>query len=71
MLAGGHEHLATHVAALLLRRQLILEVDTGGAGLNEGLRQLEYIQGAAEPASPSATMGANQSMSVSPSAQWI
>ena len=47
-LARRHEHLAAEVAALLLRRELILEVDAGGAGLDERLHQLERVQRAAE-----------------------
>ena len=42
------EHLAAEVAALLLRRELILEVDRGRAGLDHHLHQLERVQRAAE-----------------------
>ena len=42
------QHLAAHVAALLLRRQLILEVDARDAGLDHRLRQFEHVQRAAE-----------------------
>ncbi len=47
-LARRHEHLAAEVAALLLRRELVLEVDARGAGLDERLHQLERVQRAAE-----------------------
>ena len=47
-LARRHEHLAAEVAALLLRRELILEVDAGGAGLDERLHELERVQRPAE-----------------------
>ena len=47
-LARGHQHLAAHVAALLDRRQLVLEVDAGGAGVDHRLHQLEGVQHAAE-----------------------
>ena len=47
-LARRHEHLAAEVAALLLRRELVLEVHAGGAGLDERLHQLERVQRAAE-----------------------
>ncbi len=44
----GHQDFAAQVAALLGRRQLILEVDASGARLDHGLHQLEGVQGAAE-----------------------
>ena len=44
----GHEHLAAHVAALLLGGELVLEVDAGGAGLDHRLHQLEGVERAAE-----------------------
>ncbi len=47
-LARRHEHLAAQVPALLLRRELILEVDAGGARLDERLHQLERVERAAE-----------------------
>ncbi len=55
---GGHEmadrflrrneHLAAEMAALLFRRELIFEVDAGGAGLDHGLHQFEAVEVAAE-----------------------
>ena len=48
MRLGRDQHLAAQVAALLLRRQLVLEVDAGGARLDEGLHDLEAVQRAAE-----------------------
>ena len=42
------EHLAAEVAALLLRRELVLEVHAGGAGLDHRLHQLVRVQRAAE-----------------------
>ena len=47
-LARRDEHLAAEVAALLLRRELVLEVDAGGARLDERLHQLERVQRPAE-----------------------
>ncbi len=47
-LARRHEHLAAEVAALLLGRQLVLEVHGRGAGLDHRLHQLERVQRAAE-----------------------
>ena len=47
-LARRDEHLAAEMAALLLRGELVLEVDAGGAGLDEGLHQLEGVQRPAE-----------------------
>ncbi len=43
-----HQHLAAHVAALLGRGELILEVHAGGAGLDHVLHQLEGVEHAAE-----------------------
>ncbi|MNZ79711.1 hypothetical protein D3C78_983220 [compost metagenome] len=43
-----HQHLATHVAALLDRGQLIFEVHAGGARFNHAFHQLEGVQHAAE-----------------------
>ena len=42
------EHLAAEVAALLLRRELVLEVHARGAGLDHRLHQLERVERAAE-----------------------
>ena len=42
------QHLAAHVAALLLRRELVLEVDARRAGLDHRLHQLEDVERAAE-----------------------
>ena len=47
-LAGRHEHLAAEVAALLLGRELILEVDGRRARLDHPLHQLERVQRPAE-----------------------
>ena len=47
-LARRDEHLAAEMAALLFRRELVLEMDAGGAGLDEGLHQLEGVQRPAE-----------------------
>ena len=47
-LARGDEHLAAQVAALLLGRELVLEVDAGGAGLDHRPHQLEGVQRPAE-----------------------
>ena len=46
--ARRHQHLAAHVAALLHRGELVLEVHAGGAGLDHRLHQLEGVQHAAE-----------------------
>ncbi len=48
MRRGRDQHLAAHVAALLLGRELVLEVNAGGARLDIGLHDLERVQGAAE-----------------------
>ena len=45
---GRDQNLATHVTALLLRGQLVLEVDAGGAGLDERLHDLETVERAAK-----------------------
>ena len=45
---GRDQHLAAHVAALLLRGELVLEVHAGGAGLDHRLHQLEGVEHAAE-----------------------
>ncbi len=47
-LTGRHQHLAAHVAALLHRGQLILEVHAGGTGLDHRLHQFEGIEHATE-----------------------
>ena len=43
-LARRDQHLAAEVAALLLRRQLILEVHACGAGFDHRLHQLERVE---------------------------
>jgi hypothetical protein len=43
-LAGGDQHLAAQVAALLLAGQLVLEVDPGRPGLDQGPGQLVGVQ---------------------------
>ena len=43
-LGGRHEHLPAEVSALLLRRELVLEVDAGRAGLDERLHELERVE---------------------------
>jgi hypothetical protein len=40
VLRNGHQHLAGHVAALLGAGRLVLDVDAGGALLDEELGQL-------------------------------
>ena len=45
---GRQQHLAAHVAALLLGRELVLEMDAGRARLDHRLGQLEHVQVAAE-----------------------
>ena len=47
-LARRDEHLAAEVAALLLGRELVLEVDGRGARLDVRLHDLERVQRAAE-----------------------
>src|SRR5690606_4129984 len=47
-LAGRHQHLAAHVAALLGAGQLVLEMHPGGAGLDHALHQLERVEHPAE-----------------------
>ena len=47
-LAGRDEHLPAQVTALLLGRELILEVDARGSRLDHPLHQLEGVQRAAE-----------------------
>ena len=49
VLRGRHQDLAPHVAAFLLCRQLVFVMDTGGAGLDEPLGELEDVERAAEP----------------------
>ena len=46
--ARRHQHLAAHVAALLHRGQLVLEMHAGGARLDHRLHQLECVQHATE-----------------------
>ena len=48
VLGGGDEHLAAHVAALLLGGELVLVVDPGRAGLDHVLHQLVGVDRAAE-----------------------
>ena len=47
-LARRHEHLAAEVTALLLRRELVLEVDGGRARLDVRLHDLEGVERPAE-----------------------
>ncbi len=42
------QHLAAEMAAFLFRRQLVLEMDAGGAGLDKGLHQFKRIERPAE-----------------------
>jgi hypothetical protein len=44
VLTRRHQHLATHVAALLDRSQLVFEVHSGGARFDHGLHQFEGVQ---------------------------
>ena len=44
----GDEHLAAHVPALLLARELVLEVNARGARLDHRLHELERVERAAE-----------------------
>ena len=46
---GRDQHLAAEVAALLLARQLVLEMDARDARLDIGLHDLEAVQRPAEP----------------------
>ncbi|SKW76392.1 Uncharacterised protein [Mycobacteroides abscessus subsp. massiliense] len=48
VLLGGNQHLATEVAALLLRGQLVLPVGTGGTRGDHGLLQFVDVQRATE-----------------------
>ena len=48
VLLGRDQHLATHVAALLLRRQLVLPVHPGGTRFDHRLHQLERVERSAE-----------------------
>ena len=48
VLADRHQHLAAEMAALLLRRELVLEMHTGGTRLDHRPHQLERVQRAAE-----------------------
>ena len=45
---GRDQHFAAHVAALLLRSELVLEVHAGGARLDVGLHDLEGVERSAE-----------------------
>ena len=45
---GRDQHLAAHVAALLFRSELVLEVHAGGARLDIGLHDLEDVERPAE-----------------------
>ncbi len=45
---GRDQHLAAQVAALLLGRELVLEVNARGAGLDIGLHDLEAVERPAE-----------------------
>ena len=47
--ARGHQHLASHVAALLDGGQLVFEVNAGRARFDHRLHQLECVEHAAEP----------------------
>ncbi len=47
-LLRGNEDFASHVAALLVGRVLVLEMDARSPGLDHGLHQLEGVQHAAE-----------------------
>ena len=47
-MAGREQHFAAHMAALLLRAELILEMDRGGTGIDVRLRELVHIQRPAE-----------------------
>ena len=48
MRLGRDQHLAAHVAALLLGRELVLEVNAADAGLDVGLGDLEGVERPAE-----------------------
>ena len=47
-LAGGHQHLAAHVTALLHRGQLVFKMHPCGTGFDHRLHQFECIEHAAE-----------------------
>ncbi len=49
MLADRHQHLAAEMAALLLGRQLVLEMHARGARLDHRPHQLIGVERAAEP----------------------
>ena len=57
VLAGRNQDLATHVSALLLGRELVLEVDASRAGGDEALGQLEHIEGTTETSLPVCNYG--------------
>ena len=44
----GSKHLTSHVPALLLARELVLEVDARGAGVDHRLHQLEGVERTSE-----------------------
>ena len=48
MLLNRDQHLAAHMAAFLLRGQLVLEMDACDAGLDIAARQFERVQRAAK-----------------------
>ena len=48
ILLRRHQNLAAEMAAFLLGRELVLEMDAGGAGLDHRLHQLEGVERAAE-----------------------
>ena len=48
MRGGRDQHFSAHVAALLLRGELVLEVHAGGARLDIGLHDLEGVERSAE-----------------------
>ena len=47
-LPGWHQYLTTHMPALFHRRELVFEVNAGGAGVDHCLHELECIQYTAE-----------------------
>lgn len=64
MLLHRDQDLAAHVAAFLLGGQLVFEMNARGPRLDEGVGQFERVQPPPNPASQSATIGANQSSTV-------
>jgi hypothetical protein len=67
VLLRGHQHLAAEVAALLLAGQLVLPVDAG-TRLDQRLRELVRVEGAAEARLGIRDDGASQSCVRVPSA---